>query len=200
MRSISLFAEDFGHEAVLVPLIVRVAQQYRVEVKVRRLSVRGGFPRVAFELDQYVKDLLRFRETLPHLVVVATDANCDGFSQRRAQLVEPAKPIVDRVAYAVPDPHIERWLLRDPAAFRAALGIACDPPDQKCDRDRYKKLLIQAVCAAGATPLLGGLEYAEDIVGHMNLGPTTTSDDFGDFLQELHARFRLWTAADERSP
>jgi len=200
MRRISLFAEDSGHEAVLVPLIIRVAEQYRVEVKVRPVSVRGGFPRVAAELDQYVKELLRFREALPDLVVVATDANCDGFGRRREQLVEPAKPIVDHVAYAVPDPHIERWLLRDPAAFKAVLGVPCDPPDQKCERDRYKKLLIQAVCAAGATPLLGGLEYAEDIVGHMDLGPTTWNDDFGDFLQQLHARFRLWTNAEGDDP
>jgi len=200
MRRISLFAEDFGHEAVLVPLIVRVADQYGVEVKVRPVSVRAGFPRVAAELSQYVKDLLRFRETLPDLVVVATDANCGGFRQRRADLAEPAKLICDHVVYAVPDPHIERWLLRDPAAFKAVLGVACDPPDQKCDRDRYKNLLIHAVCDAGATPLLGGLEYAEDIVGHMDLGPTTRGDDFGDFLQELHGRFRLWTAAEERDP
>jgi hypothetical protein len=192
MRSISLFAEDFGHEAVLVPMIGRIAAKYGVEAKVRPVSVRGGFPRVAAELEEYVRALLTYRESLPDLVVVATDANCQGFRARRESLQETVRLIEDRVIYAVPDPYVERWLLRDPAAFKAVLGIACKVPDQKCDHERYKSLLIQAVRAAGAAPLFGGMEYAEDMVHHMNLSPTTKDDDFCAFLQDLHARFRGW--------
>jgi hypothetical protein len=198
MRSISLFAKDFGHEAVLVPIIDRVAAQYEVKAKVRPVSVRGGFGRVASELKEYVEALLKYSESLPDLVVVATDANCDGFRLRRNGLRDAAKPIEDRVVYAVPDPHVERWLLRDPAAFKSVLGTPCKIPDQKCDRDRYKSLLIQAIRAAGASPLIGGMEYADDIVRQMDLGPTTKDDDFCAFLQDLHARFRLWTQGSAR--
>jgi hypothetical protein len=192
MRRIDLFAEDAGHEAVLLPLLQRVAEQYGVELKIRAVSVRGGYGKVATELREYVRDLLKYQQDLPDLVVVATDANCSGFQQRRKRLQETIASIRDRMVFAVPDPHIERWLLRDPSAFKAALGRSCRQPDQKCDRGRYKALLRDAIREAGAAPLLGGLEHAQDIVGHMNLGPTSRDDDFGEFLQQLHARFRRW--------
>lgn len=194
MRSVSLFAEDYGHEAVLTPLIDNVAKQYGIQVKIRPVSVRRGFGKVELELEQYVKDLLRYQEELPDLVVVATDADCDGFASRRQRLQRITDLVKDRVVYAVPDPHIERWLLLDPAAFKAALGSPCKAPDQKCDRSRYKALLIKAVRDAGATPLLGGMEHAEDIVRNMELGPTSKAKDLGSLLQELHARFRLWSS------
>ncbi len=145
MRRIDLFAEDAGHEAVLVPLLHRLAELHGIEIKVRRISVRGGYGRVEKELREYVKDLWKYQQDLPDLVVVATDANCSGFQKRRKRLQETVESIRDRVAFAVPDPHVERWLLRDPAAFKAALGRACRQPDQKCDRDRYKGLLRDAV-------------------------------------------------------
>ena len=193
MRRIDLFAEDAGHETVLVPLLQRFAEYYGVEIKVRPVSVRGGYGRVETELKEYVKDLFKYQRDLPDLVVVATDANCSGFQKRRRRLQDTVESIRDRVAFAVPDPHVERWLLRDPAAFKAALGRACRQPDQKCDRDRYKALLRDAVRDAGLAPLLGGMEHAEDIVRHMSLKPTAGNDDFGEFLQELHARFRRWS-------
>jgi len=200
MRRIDLFAEDAGHEAVLVPLLQRVAERYGVRIKVRSVSVRGGYGKVETELKEYVKDLLKYQQDLPDLVVVATDANCSGFQQRRKRLQGTIESIRDIVAFAVPDPHVERWLLRDPSAFKAALGRSCRQPDQKCDRNRYKALLRDAVREAGAAPLLGGLEHAEDIVQHMDLDPTSRNDDFGEFLQELHARFRRWTPASGNWP
>jgi len=193
MRKISFFGEDEGHRVFLMPLIQRIADQYGVEIAVRQYSVRGGFGKVENELAEYVRDLLKFREDMPDLVVVATDANCCGFRQRRQKLLKTTEPIKDRVAYAVPDPHIERWMLIDSAAFKAVLGESCNAPDQKCDRDRYKQLLLEAVRNAGVAPLLGGMEHAEDIVRKMDLNPTGKSDDLGDFLQELHAHFRRWS-------
>lgn len=192
MHSISLFAEDRGHEIVLKTIVERVLASRVVQAKIRLVSVRGGYGRVQTELDQYVKELLAFRSELPDLVIVATDANCHGAKSRCQTLRSVAEPIQDRVIYAIPDPHIERWLLRDPAAFKAVLGTPCQTVQQKCDRDRYKKLLIDSVRNAGAVPLLGGLEYAEDIVKQMDLSVPSHNDDFADFLQELHARARLW--------
>ena len=192
MRRISLFAEDRGHEVVLEAIISRVFASHDVQAKLQLVSVRGGFGRVQAELERYVKDLLSYRSGLPDLVIVATDANCHGTKARCQVFREVVEPIQDRTIYAIPDPHIERWLLRDPAAFKAVLGTPCQTVQQKCDRDRYKKLLIDSVRNAGAVPLLGGLEYAEDIVREMDLSVPSHDHDFADFLQELHARARLW--------
>jgi hypothetical protein len=199
MRRISLFAEDYGHEAFLRPLLERLAAQYGIAVTVTPFSVRGGYGKVADELEEYVADLLRYRENLPDLVLVATDANCQGFSKRRKQFQKAAEPIHDQVVFAVPDPHVERWLLLDSAAFKQVLGKGCAAPDQKCGRDRYKGLLAQAVVQSGATPLLGGMEYAEDIVHAMDLKRMQQQDEsLGAVLEELHSRFRAWQAGAER--
>ena len=194
MRRITLFVEDFGHEAVLRPLLEnRFAPQYGVEVSVRDYSVRGGYGVVENEFRQYVNELLSYEERLPDLVVVATDANCHGFLERRRRMQAVAESIKDSVVYAIPDPHIERWLLLDAAAFKSVLGEPCRTPDLKCNRDRYKSLLAQAVQRCGTTPLLGGVEHAEDIVRHMDLERVRRRDpSFGALLKELNTRFRLW--------
>lgn len=193
MRKISLFAEDYGHEALLVPMVRRIAVEQGVAVQIRPCSVRGGFGKVAEELKEYVSDVCRYREQLPDPVVVATDANCDGFPSRRKALQQTAEPIQDRVAFAVPDPHIERWLLLDGTAFKQVLGRSCSTPDRKCARDRYQDLLARAVAESGATPLLGGMEYAEDLVLAMDLDRLRKCDEsLGSFLDELYGRFRLW--------
>jgi hypothetical protein len=70
---------------------------------------------------------------------------------------------------AIPDPHVERWMLVDSQAFKAVLGRGCDAPDQKCERERYKHMLLAAMRAAGIVPPLGGMEYARDIVQHLDL-------------------------------
>jgi hypothetical protein len=198
MRRISLFAEDYGHEAFLRPLLDRLADEYGVPTTVQPFSVRGGHGKVAEELREYVTDLMAYKQNLPDVVLVATDANCLGFSQRRKQFQETSKPVRDQVVFAVPDPHVERWLLLDSAAFKQVLGKACAAPDQKCDRDRYKSLLAQAVIESGATPLLGGMEYAEDIVRAMDLKRMQKQDEsLGDLLNELHARFRAWSEEEE---
>ena len=62
MRRIDLFAEEAGHETVLVPL--RLAEYYGVEIKVRRISVRGGCRKVETELREFVKDLLNAKRLL----------------------------------------------------------------------------------------------------------------------------------------
>jgi hypothetical protein len=193
MRRISLFAEDYGHEAFLRPLLDRLAGEYDVPTTVRPFSVRGGYGKVAEELREYVSDLMAYQENLPDLVLVATDANCQGFVKRRKQFQEAVEPVRNQIVLAVPDPHVERWLLLDSAAFKQVLGKACPAPDRKCGRDRYKSLLAQAVVDSGATPLLGGMEYAEDIVRVMDLAAMQKQDEsLGELLEELHSRFRTW--------
>lgn len=192
MPDVSLFVEDYGHEIVVSTLIRRIAQEYTIDVSIRQVSVRGGYGKVETELGEYVKALGNLRERLPDLVIVATDANCSGFAERQKRLQKIVEPIKDRVIFAIPDPHVERWLLLDSAAFKTVLGEGCIAPDQKCDRDRYKKLLAEAVQSAGQIPLLGGMEHAEDIVREMRLTARRPRHELDAFVHELRAWCKRW--------
>ena len=145
------------------------------------------------ELDNYLRDLLQRGGSWPDLIVVATDANCAGLNGRAREISEHTRRVHAPVVLAIPDPHVERWLLLDGAAFKIAVGQGCSAPDRKCDRNRYKKRLIDAVRDAGVTPILGGLEYAEDIVREMDIGRIAQADrSFGRFVDGLPAVVRDW--------
>ncbi len=127
----------------------------------------------------------------PELVVIATDANCLGFSLREREI--PSRSLAFPVVKAIPDPHVERWLLLDGAAFKAVFGAGCDAPDMKCARDRYKEQLIRAILNAGVAPSFGGIEYAADIVRQMDLERAGQADrSFRRFTDSLRGVFRGW--------
>ncbi len=92
---------------------------------------------------------------------------------------------------AIPDPHIERWLLLDGAAFKTVFGTGCNAPDLKCGRNHYKRQLIDAIQTAGFTPLLGGIEYAQEIVQNMDLDRIACLDkSFDRFVSDLRSAFK----------
>jgi endonuclease YncB( thermonuclease family) len=80
----------------------------------------------------------------------------------------------------------------DGAAFKRVLGTGCQAPNQKCERDRYKRLLAEAVRGAGVVPVLGGIEYAEDLVAEMDIAVARGDRSFDQFLSALHDVFRAW--------
>jgi hypothetical protein len=187
-RRIAVFVEDFAHRQVIGALIGRVAAEQGIAVQLEWRNARRGHGQVVRELKEYLRDLER-QGSLPDLVVVGTDANCKGFAERSRQIPLGDCPVP--AVLAIPDPHVERWLLLDGAAFRAALGHGCRAPDQKCARDRYKEALIHAVLEAGVTPSLGGIEFAEDIVQAMDLGRAERADpSLRHFLSDLRASLR----------
>ncbi len=193
MRKVLIFGEDYGHEIVLKTLLKRLEEDYGVPLNVQVRSALGGHGRMLSELKAFLSELQRGQATLPDLFVVARDANCLGYSECAREIGAAVGDYGGSLAKAVPDPHIERWLLIDPQAFRQALGRGCQAPDQKCDRDRYKMLLNAAVRAAGIEPLLGGLEFAEDIVRAMNWIRAEKADDsFSHLLRDLRAAFQRW--------
>lgn len=168
-RKVGLFVEDFGHEVFIKALVERFARQYGIRVEIKPYNVRGGHGRAIAELRQYVRDLERSWVNLPDLLIVARDANCKGYLECKQEIDRVTDKFKDLAICAIPDPHIQRWLLLDSAAFKAVLGRGCAAPDQKCDRDRYKELLLRSMRDAGISPPLGGMEYAEDIVNVMDL-------------------------------
>ena len=190
MREIALFVEDFAHRQVVGALVRRLADEHGIDVRLEWRSAVRGHGRVVQELDRYLRDLARGGER-PDLIIVGTDANCRGLNERVREIGSPDAPA--SIVLAIPDPHIERWLLLDGAAFRRVFGRGCDAPDRKCSRDLYKQRLIQAIHAAGTIPTLGGIEFAEDIVQHMDVERAVRADrSLERFVGELRSAFRRW--------
>jgi hypothetical protein len=193
MPDVLVFGEDYAHEVVLRTLLDRVAEENDVRLDVRIRSATGGHGRMLRELKEFVAELRRGRTPLPDVFIVARDANCLGYAERVKEITDAAVGYESLRVCAVPNPHIERWLLLDSRAFKQVLGHGCQSPNQKCDRDRYKRLLDEAVRAAGIEPLLGGLEFAEDIVRAMDLDRAGKADSsFAHLLRDLRSAFQQW--------
>lgn len=184
-----MFVEDDAQEIFLKRLVGRLASEAGVKLTLKVRSAQGGSGWVFNHLKSYAASWKAGKETLPAGLVVAVDANCQGHTKRRDQLDAKAGDLKPYVIHAIPDPHIERWLLLDGEAFKDVLGHGCKAPDEKCEKQRYKRLLAQAVLDAGIQPLLGGVEYAEELATKMNVQRVCDHDaSFNRFVQEL----RTW--------
>ena len=158
MRDIALFVEDYAHRQFVGALVERFARERGAAVRLDWRNARGGHGKAAAGFRRYLHDLERQGGHPPDLIVVATDANCGG-PTARAQEFSAAAPAP--IVRAIPDPHIERWFLLDGAAFKRVFGRGCEAPDSKCERGRYKRLLTEAIHAAGVVPSLGGMEFRQ---------------------------------------
>jgi len=191
---VALFVEDFAHEKVIGTLVKRVAEELGFTPQLDWRNATRGHGAVVGELKRYVQDLNAQGSPFPDLIIVATDANCHGLKKRKKELTQLNTPLAPMI-FAIPDPHVERWLLLDGAAFRKAVGVGCDAPGRKCDRKRYKKQLVDAILAAGITPSLGGIEFAEDIVQAMDLDNVAQNDrSFKDFITALRGQIKQLSA------
>ena len=198
MREIALFVEDHAHQQVIEALLKRIAGEYCIGTRLEWRSSIGGHARVFAELDDYMRDLARQGSPWPDLIIVATDANCQGLHERTRTIRIPDIPVP--VIRAIPDPHVERWLLLDGAAFKTAFGRGCSAPDLKCSRNRYKHVLSEAIRATGRLPYLGGVEYAGDILHHMDIDRAAQMDtSFRRFVEDLRRIFRRWRSPSTRS-
>ena len=192
MPRIDLFCEDSAQELIVGSLVKRMAKEQNVTVQLNTSSAIGGYGRVVKEFRQFVKDLRKTSPGLPDLMIVATDVNCQGRTDRLRELTS-GDSFQFPVIFALPDPHVERWLLLDGAAFRTVVGKGCNAPDHKCERDRYKQFLQEAVRQAGIEPILGGLEFAQDIVRTMDLQRAGRIDTALQlFTDELGRHLRDW--------
>lgn len=191
MREIALFGEDYAHQQVISALVQRLANAQEVGVRLDWRNAVRGYGKVIQELNAYLRDLTSQGGSQPDLIIAATDANCSGWNERIREIGRPHAPAP--MILAVPDPHIERWLLLDGAAFKSVFGQGCDAPDLKCSRDRYKQLLTKAIYATGITPSLGGIEFAEDIVQKLDIERAMRADrSLRRFVEELRAIFQSW--------
>jgi len=189
MTEILLFVEDAAQEKFLKPLILRMAKEEGCHFHVRPRSVTGGFPKVLGEIEKLAQSYQKGMVSLPDKILVCIDANCQGYGVRKKALDQKAGVLKDFLIHAIPDPHIERWYLLDSGAFKLALGKGCKAPTEKCEKDRYKRLLNEAVTEANVEPLLGGIEYAGDIIDAYDIQRVASQEaSFGHFINE----FRSW--------
>jgi hypothetical protein len=189
MFELLMFVEDDAQETFLKRLVERMACEAGIKLTVRVRIAHGGSGSVLNQLKSYATGWKAGRELLPAGLLVAVDANCQGYTSRRDHLDSRAGELKHLVIHAIPDPHIERWLLLDSEAFKAVVGRGCRAPDEKCEKQRYKRLLAKAVLDAGVQPLLGGVEYAEDLADMLNLQRVCDHDvSFNRFIQEM----RTW--------
>jgi hypothetical protein len=194
MHEIALFVEDFAHQEFLEALLHRLSDEYKVAIRLDWRSVRRGHGAVLNELKQFLRDLQRERAAPPDLVIVATDANCMGLSERLKQITEVTGRVEMPSICAIPDPHLERWLLLDSEAFKSVFGRGCSAPNHKCEKARFKKMLIDAILASSVTPSLGGIEFAKDIVQTMDLDRAGKADvSFARLMKELRNIFNIWS-------
>lgn len=165
--TISLFVEDLGHERLLRALVNRTATEAGVAVKQQVVSAKGGHGRVLTELKLFQRMASSGQSDL---LLVAIDANCKGWNGARTEI----ESLIDRDKFphyilACPDPHVERWYMADPEGLFKSLDVKVSPGKVKCERDRYKQMLTTALREAGHPVLLGGSEFADEIVESMDM-------------------------------
>lgn len=194
-KRVVVFMEDSAQEALIPPLFMRLATEEGVssnQIDIRVLNARGGVPLHAFK--QFVKDARKQRSLYADLLIVGSDANCKGFAERRNMVLKViTKSPYPEVVTAIPDPHVERWYMLDPAAISRAVGarMAVATPAYKCAKNHYKNLLHRVFLENDIAPPLGGIEYGPLIAQHMDLY-TAAKQDHGlaDFIDRVRAWLR----------
>lgn len=189
MREIALFCEDYAHNEIIGAIVRRIAEEFASAPELVFRSSAHGHSMVLENLAQFGDEVRQLGNSSPDLIVVATDSNCRG-NTRRKEVERIEMPV--QVVHAIPDPHIERWLLLDSHAFKQVFGRGCNAPSKKCGRDLYKKLLGDAIHEAEAESIYAGLEFARDIIRLLDIDRVATLDkSFGRFVGDLRAAFRL---------
>lgn len=191
--TIDLFVEDRAHEEFLKPLVMRIAGEEGVKISIHIRSARGGHGRAVSEFKLY-QQLVEKRVSGidPDLLIVAIDGNCTTFVKKRSEILNVAtQSLSTRLIIACPDPHVERWYLADPDSFHDVIGYRPILGKKKCARHYYKDQLTSAIRSAGHTSLLGGIEFAPELVAEMNLYRAGKNEpSLGALIDELRGRFR----------
>lgn len=193
------FLEDRAQEGFVKAVVERVAEKESIPASslihdIR--SARGG-SRVIREFRNFLRDAEKMELLEVDILIVAIDGNCKGCNERTRQLetyIKSSHPLKNRVVYAVPDPHIERWYIMDQRAFKDGVGLnrAPDMPSYKCKRDYYKQVLNQALKDSNINSLLAGAEYAERIVENIQNLESFAEQNSGcrAFIEDLRRMFR----------
>ncbi len=187
---VTLFCEDRDHEQFVRALVGRLAKDVGLRPVVQAPSARGGHGRALAEFELWQKSFLgQSQHGVPDLLVLVIDSNCSAWSGVRKQLAEAIdETVIPLYAVGCPDPHVERWYIADPEAFQQVVGVPPAKDLGKCERHVYKRLVHEAVEAAGMPLLTGTADLAPDLVDSMDLyraGKNQAS--LGHFIADLRS-------------
>lgn len=195
MAKVAYFLEDRAQEDFIKALVEKVAEvrNYPNPIEHEVVSSRGGSKSIE-ECREFLEDCEKARQIDADFLVVAIDGNCVGYSEKKREIevhINQENPFQDRIVYAIPNPHIERWYLYDQGAFRLATN-ATPPeiPEYKCKRDYYKGILRKALRDGEVLSLAGGSELASDIVQNIrNINTVARQhDDLQHFIDGLNGQ------------
>lgn len=192
-KRVHLFGEDLGHERFITALTERIAEEEGREVLLTMGNARGGHGRAITELKTHQRALAR-GASAPDLLVVAIDANCEGWTQARDSISQ----VVDTLTFpahvlAIPDPHVERWYMADPVALNRVLEVNVTLERRKCGREVYKRLFVSALREAGHPVTLGGAEFAREIVAEMDLFRAGKNEpSLKHFVDDVRSVLKSW--------
>jgi len=195
---LAYFLEDVGQEAFLIALVERIAEGVGVTIDSLHHDPRstvGGKGTAISELRRFLRDVRRERERAFDVLIVAIDGNCQGYAEKRDEILQIVKQTgyPGRVVCAIPNPHIERWYLADAQCLRRVIGaeIQSETPVYKCERGRYKRALREAFRQAGIVVPLGGAEYGPEIATALDLYTVGKTDaGFKHFVDELRVALK----------
>ena len=186
--TVTFFLEDNAQESIIPPLFKRLIVENGMEPDCFELLIlhsRGG--KSISALKSYLEDAKKRGMSPADCAVIGSDANCKGFLKKREILWEEAKGLSLTLVTVIPDPHIERWFLLDPAAFSTAVGENLVPhvPPYKCEKNEYKNRLKEAFKGSKISPLSGGIEYGPEIAANMDLYKVLKQDaGLEDFINQ----------------
>lgn len=188
--TVVFFLEDSAQEAFIPHLVRRLVGDEKKnppDYDLCVLSARGGGSISAYKA--FIKGVKKRKTPTADVLIVGSDANCNGFVKRRKQLNVVAKDVpYPAVITAIPDPHIERWYLLDSQALADAAGVPVHAvsPNVKCDKGHYKKLLKDAFAQNNLFPPLGGAEYGPEVARTMDLYAAGSTDHaLRDFIKQV---------------
>lgn len=197
--TILYFLEDRAQESFIKAIVRKIAEEAGIpnENLIHDIRSSRGGSMVINEFKKFIKDTMKIGITEADFLVTAVDGNCRGYIERTKELskcVKAGHPLSEKIVYAVPDPHIERWYIMDQRAFKDGVGLNKAPalPSYKCDRDYYKRILIQTLKEEDRFTLPGVAVYAERIVDNIedlySLGKQ--EQGFKNFIDGLREMFR----------
>jgi hypothetical protein len=193
--AVDIFVEDRAHEAFLVPMLQRIARDENIVVSPRVRSAWGGHGRAVAELKLYQRVVEKGAPGFapPDLLIAGIDGNCSTFAKAKKAIQEATNtPFSDRLVVACPDPHVERWYLADPDSFKEVVGRRPTvAKKEKCLRDYYRAALASVVRKAGHPAMLGGIEFAQELVERMDLYRAGKNErSLKAFVDDLRGKLR----------
>jgi len=188
---IGLFLEDLGHEKFIASLVRKVIAGVSPETT-PQFDVRnahGGKPRMKEALQRYIRDYLRFGDAHYDLLIIAQDTDCAGVAATKSEVAQSAAEYSGALVIAAPDPCIESWYLADQEAIRNTAGADTTPPlPSDCNCAALKQLILELFREGGLRLLLGGAEYADEIVEAMDLARAQQNvNSLSIFISDLRA-------------